>query len=226
MFLGLIIVPCDLRHIYHSEWPPPHYANRPGDRLNTAAAVVVPESLPCNQAAPPCPPTARPPSRVLPSSRASRASRAPPAPPARAAIAPQLSLWRQWWCHRGVPWGEPNVPGRALSRLVTPLWAEAPLPCPGCGQRCLCRDPVVGRGAFAYKGWRRSGKRGRGGSGHCIAAASTKRWNGAMRIRWPSRISIQPKSCRMTGLPRGRTGPGARPGNARPGCATLWGRRG
>ena len=272
MFLGLIIALCDLRHIYNSEWSPPHHASGAGDRLNTAAAVVVPESPPCNQAASPrCPPPPAPrrrcshPPAPLPrlprlprlpcASRASpdRPPAAPPAPPARlprprapappprprqgsdgtTVVAVATTVVPSWR-----PVGRAQRPGagavqargvcqvKLQSRLVAPLWAGMSLPWPRCGQRCLCRGPVMGRGAFACKGWRRSGKRGRSGSGHCIAAASTKRWNGAMRIRWPSRISIQPKSCRMTGLPRGRTGPGARRGNARPGCATLWGRRG
>ena len=46
----------------------------------------------------------------------------------------------------------PAVPPRAAPGVVPPLYAQVPLPRPGCTQRCLCRDPVVCRGAFAASG--------------------------------------------------------------------------
>ena len=243
MFLGLIIALCDLRHIYHSEWSPPHHASARATAPTLLRRSLYPNH--CRVTSQP-PPDARhrPPPRPASPVRLPRPSRAPrpgcdgtivgkPKSPRAGAVQAHDPFCMQRCLCR-----DPVVRGGAFrARARAAIVRRGAFAATRCTQRCLCRDPVVGRGAFAAtplyaeapsrtRDGGGAGIGGRSGSGHRIAAGSTKRWNGAIRFRQPSRISIQPKFCRMTGLPRGRTGPGARPGNARPGCATLWGRRG
>ena len=122
------------------------------------------------------------------------------------------------WSQLGGPLDDqPAAPAGLLPSVIEhPAVCGGALPRPRCMQRRL---RVQGMGAERESG-------GGAGAGTVSRRAARSGGTGAIEIRQPSRISIQSKFCRMTDLPRGRTGPGARPGNAWPGCATLWGRRG
>ena len=122
------------------------------------------------------------------------------------------------WSQLGGPLDDQSAApaGRLPLSSNTPLHAEV-----------LCRDPPLY--AETPPRTRDGGEAGSGGligSGHCIAAASTKRWNGRDRDQ-AAEQDQHPAELVPNDVPSSWTNwPWRSAGNARPGCATLWGRRG